>query len=168
MKLSYGFVVATQLLAVLALPSPNKNNNKSASTTTTSVATATRGEAAASTTAAAAGEGAEEGAAENEVELTGEFGAQINLGGDNVKTDVVFTAGVRTTISGYPSMTVKLTILPAKRRPRSRIPKPGGPRPNRHREHDSRHRTTRIHCPRGRVVRRRSRGWRRRPDSRQD
>ncbi|KAB5551249.1 hypothetical protein GE09DRAFT_167384 [Coniochaeta sp. 2T2.1] len=82
MKLSYGFVVATQLLAVLALPSPNKIGDNGATTTTTSAA-------AARTTAAAA----EEGAAENEVELTGQFAAKINLGGNNVKTDVVFPGG---------------------------------------------------------------------------
>ncbi|KAB5526498.1 hypothetical protein GE09DRAFT_1257160 [Coniochaeta sp. 2T2.1] len=83
MKLSFGFVVATQLLAVFAHPATNRKGNNGATTTTTSAA-------AASSTAAAPAE--EEGNA-NEVELTGQFDAQIDLGGGNIKTDVLFPAG---------------------------------------------------------------------------
>ncbi|KAB5518234.1 hypothetical protein GE09DRAFT_1259742 [Coniochaeta sp. 2T2.1] len=80
--LSFGFVVATQLLAILAHPATNRKGNNGTTTTKTSAA-------AASSTAVAPAE--EEGNA-NEVELIGQFDTQIDLGGGNIKTDILFPA----------------------------------------------------------------------------
>ncbi len=90
MRFSYSIVLAAQFLTVLALPSPNKG--KAASSTTSS--------AAATVTTPAAGAGAEEAEKANEVNLTGQFGAKINIGGGNVKTDTLFPPGV----SPHPSL----------------------------------------------------------------
>lgn len=87
MKLSYGVLFATQLLTVLALPNPNKG--KVASSTTTSSAAA-----ATTTVAAGAGTAGEEEKDPNEVNLTGQFGVKVNLGGGNIKTDTLFPPGV--------------------------------------------------------------------------
>ncbi len=109
MKLSSGLLLATQVLAVLALPAPSKAGegaaNASATTTAAAAATtsatttaavevtasATTTAAAAATTSAAAGGGEAE---KNEVELKGQFGQVVELGGGNIKTDTQFPPGV--------------------------------------------------------------------------
>ena len=97
MKLSSGLLLATQVLAVLALPAPSKAGEGAAkaSATTTAAAVATTSAAttaaAAATTSAAAGGGEAE---KNEVELKGQFGQVVELGGGNIKTDTQFPPGV--------------------------------------------------------------------------
>lgn len=87
MKLSYTFFLVAHALTALALPSPNRG--KAASTAAST--------AAATATAPAAG--AEENKDANEVQLTGQFGAKINIGGGNIKTDTLFPPGVSSPLS---------------------------------------------------------------------
>ncbi|KAK4184587.1 hypothetical protein QBC35DRAFT_47565 [Podospora australis] len=96
MKLSCTLISTFLALSVTALPAPAPNaattavatgDRASASSTTSAAAVAT------TTAAAGAGEGEGEGE-ENEVELEGQFGQRINLGGGNVKTDVLFPASL--------------------------------------------------------------------------
>ena len=85
MKLSSGLLLATQVLAVLALPAPSKAGEGAVKASATTTA------AAAATTSAAAGGGEAE---KNEVELKGQFGQVVELGGGNIKTDTQFPPGV--------------------------------------------------------------------------
>ena len=100
MKLSSGLLLAAQVLAVLALPAPSKAGegaaNASATTAAAAAATtsATTTAAAAATTSAAAGGGEAGEAEKNEVQLKGQFGQVVELGGGNIKTDTQFPPGV--------------------------------------------------------------------------
>lgn len=94
MKLSCSILIAAQVLSVLALPAPNGAGQVArASTTAAAEAAATTAAEAGAGAGAEAGEGEGEGEG-NEIELEGQFGQVIQLGGGNIKTDTQFPPGV--------------------------------------------------------------------------
>ena len=104
MKVSYSILFALQALSVAAAPS--RKVAPAAESVASSIATVTSAAGSAATSVAAAppaaappaapvgGAKEEEEKDENEVEQQAQFGAVVNIGGGNVKTDTLFPKGV--------------------------------------------------------------------------
>lgn len=107
MKLSCSLlIVSAQVLSVLALPAPSGAGQVAVISTTADAATTTTGEAAATTSAGAGagdGAGAGEGAGDD-IEQQAQFGEVVQLGGGNIKTDVLFPPGV--SLSAHTSYSI--------------------------------------------------------------